>query len=75
MGLFVTTATNGTPKFADKPGAHWRLSPDGKRAIIEFAGSPEDYAQAKADPDTTELTRRQARAQGKQWDDQMGGDA
>lgn len=75
MGLFLTTAANGVPKFADKPGAHWRLSPDGTRAIVEFEGSPEDYAQAKADPDTTELTRRQARAQGKQWDDRMGGDA
>jgi len=75
MALFLTTATNGVPKFADKPGAHWRLSPDGSQAIVEFASSPQDYAEAKADPSTTELTRRQARAQGKQWDDQMGGGA
>jgi hypothetical protein len=75
MALFLTTAAGGVPKFADKPGAHWRLSPDGARAIIEFLGGPADYAEAKADPDTRELTRREARAQGKLWDDQMGAEA
>ncbi len=72
MAIFLTTATAGTPKFSDQPGAHWRLSPDGTQAIVEFIGTSEDYAAAKADPDTTELTRREARALGETWDSQSG---
>lgn len=72
MAIFLTTATGGTPKFSDKPGAHWRLSPDGTQAIVEFIGTSEDYAAAKANPGTTELTRREARALGENWDSRRG---
>jgi hypothetical protein len=75
MALFVTSVTQGAPKFAGKPGAHWHMSPDGTRAIIEFIGTRADYAEAKADPDTTELTRREAQELGRQWDEQLGGGA
>lgn len=75
MALFLTSVNQGTPKFAGKPGAHWRTSADGTQAIIEFISARADYAEAKADPDTTELTRRQAQELGRQWDELLGGGA
>ena len=72
MALFLTIVAGGVPRFSDMPGAHWRMSPDGTQAILEFLGTREEYALAKADPDTTELTRGRARAIGKQWDRDLG---
>ena len=68
VALFLTTVNVGTPKFSDKTGAHFRLNPNGTQAIVEFWGTPDDYAEAKNDPDTEELTRRRARALSHQWD-------
>ena len=73
MALFLTSVNQGTPKFAGKPVAHWRMNPDGTQAIIEFISTRADYAEAKADPDTTELTRREAQEVGRQWDELLGG--
>ena len=75
MALFLTPIVNGLPKFSGKPGAHWWVSPDGTQAILEFFGTIDDYAEAKGDPDTTELTRGRARAIGRQWDRDMGPEA
>lgn len=75
MAIFLTTVTAGVPKFSDRPGAHWRLSPDGTQAIVEFFGTRRDYARAKAESGTTELTRRDARALGRRWDGRAGGRA
>lgn len=75
MALFLTSVDQGTPKFGGKPGAHWRTSPDGAQAIIEFISTRADYAEAKADADTTELTRRQAQELGRQWDELLEGGA
>ncbi len=68
MAIFLTLVENGAPRFSYKPGASFRLSPDGARAILEFEGSLDDYAEAKADPDTRELTRDEARALAREWD-------
>ncbi len=73
MAIFLTSMVEGVPKFAGKPGAHWRASADGLQALIEFLGSRDDYTEAKADSDTTELTRRQAQELGRQWDALLGG--
>lgn len=68
MAIFLTRAVDGVPRFAYKPGASFRLSPDGARAILEFEGALEDYEEVKADPDTTELTREAARQLAREWD-------
>ena len=67
MAFFLTPVIAGVPKWADQPGAHWRQSPDGTQALLEFTGPRQAYAAAKADPETTELTRRQARTVARQW--------
>jgi len=68
MAIFLTGVEGGVPKFAYKPNASFRLSPDGAQAILEFEGNLEDYEEVKADPDTTELTREAARQLAREWD-------
>ena len=75
MAIFLTKVVVGVPKFSDKPGAHWRRSPDGTQAIVEFIGNRTEYRTAKTNRDTTELTRRQARAMARQWNRQLRGRA
>ena len=67
MGYWKTVVADGKPKFHDKPDCHWRMKPDGSEAIFEFIGSREDYNQMNADPDTTELTRKQAEELARSW--------
>lgn len=68
MAIFHTRVEGGVPKFAYKPSASFRLSPDGAQAILEFEGSLEDYEEVKADPGTRELTREAARQLAREWD-------
>jgi hypothetical protein len=68
MAIFLTRVEDGVPRFAYKPNASFRLSPDGAQAILEFDGNLDDYEEVKADPDTTELTREAARQLAREWD-------
>jgi hypothetical protein len=68
MAIFLTRVEGGVPRFAYKPNASVRLSPDGAQAILEFEGNLDDYEEVKADPDTTELTREAARQLAREWD-------
>ncbi len=68
MAFFLTRVEDGVPRFAYKPSASFRLSPDGAQAILEFEGTLEDYEEVKADPETSELTREAARALARVWD-------
>jgi len=67
MGYWKTKVIKGKPKFHDLPDCHWRISPDGKEAIIEFIGEREDYEKLNQDPDTQELTRKQAEELARSW--------
>jgi hypothetical protein len=67
MGYWKTKVINGTPKFSDKPGCHYRISPDGIEAIIELTGTRTDYDEINGDIDTQELTRHQAEELARSW--------
>ena len=67
MGFWKTKVVSGTPKFSTKPGCHWRISPDGTEAKIEFSGTRADYDELNQDTDTTELTRKQAETLARSW--------
>ena len=67
MGYWKTKVISGKPKFSDKPGCHWRMSPDGTVAIIELTGTRADYDELNGDVDTTELTRREAEELSRSW--------
>ena len=67
MGYWKTKVINGKPKFWDKPGCHWRISPDGTEAIIELTGTRDDYDELNGDTDTEELTRREAEELARSW--------
>lgn len=67
MGYWKTKVIDGSPRFSDKPGCHYRLSPDGLEAIIEITGARADYDEMNTDPDTVELTRREAEELSRSW--------
>lgn len=67
MGYWKTKVITGTPKFSDKLGCHYRISPDGLEAILEFTGTRADYDEINQDADTVELTRRQAEELSRSW--------
>lgn len=67
MGYWKTKVIDGHPKFWDKQGCHYRISPDGAEAIIELTGTRTDYDEINQDADTVELTRRQAEELARSW--------
>ena len=67
MGYWKTKVIGGQPKFSDKPGCHWRISPDGTEAIIELTGTRADYDEINGDIDTQELTRHEAEELSRSW--------
>jgi hypothetical protein len=75
MAFFRVPVSDGVPRFADMPCAAWRISPGGDEAILEFEGTESDYAQVRADPDSSELTKEAAQQLAREWDAAVWGGA
>ena len=69
MSYWRTTASDGKPKYWDKPNCRWKLNPAEDEGLIEFSTSQADYDELKEDSDTTELTLAEAMELSEDWGD------